>query len=112
MIALPFEEENNFIKNSHRTESIIYLASELCKYKSKFDDFKKLIMNLTSEKEDIDKADMMVEILKNSNIDQKFILNEKIKELLNKDKEKLLYTTKAPIKMNNKKLDWVFPENK
>ena len=79
MIALPFEEEIKFMKNSQRIDSIIYLASELCKHKNKFDNFKKLIMNLTSEKEEVDKTDMIVDILKNSNINPEFILNEKIK---------------------------------
>ncbi len=112
MIALPFEEEIRIMENSRRIESIIYLASELCKYKSKFDDFKKIIMNLTSEKEKVDNVDMIVDILKNSNIDPKFIMNDKIKESLRQDKEKVLYTTKSPIEMNNRELDWIYPQNK
>ena len=111
MIALPFEEEIKFVKNSRRIESIIYLASELCKYKSKIDDFKKLIMDLTSEKEEVDKLDMIVEILKNSNIDPEFILNEKIKNLMIENEKKVLYANISPFEVKRKDINWIIPEN-
>ena len=110
MIALPFEEEFKFMKNSRRIESIIYLASGLCKYKTKLDDFKKLIMDLTSEKEEVDDVDMIVDILKYSNIDPEFILNEKIKNLLNENKKKVLYTNISPFEVKRKDINWIIPE--
>ena len=109
MIALPFEQ-NEMIFDEKRLDSLIYLTLKLCKYGEKIENFRELILNLTKENSEIKNELEIVKILKNLNINSKFILNEKIKESLNDNEQKeKLYTTITPTKIKSK--NWIIPKH-
>ena len=110
MIVVPYSNDeniNNIIKIAYKLGNLSYNENFYIKYENREISIFELIKIVSSNSEDIDNINTIVDILTKANISPNLINNEKIKQKLNAKGK--LYTKKSPIQY--KQTDWLIPED-
>ena len=110
MVVVPYSNDeniNNIIKISYKLGNFSYNENFYIKHENKEINILDFIKIVSSNSEDIENINIIVDIVAKADISPTLINNEKIKQKLN-DKNKL-YTKKSPIEY--KQTDWLIPED-